>query len=94
MNDEIRLPLDMLLIHDVDDLEEALFAKFAVEFECEIHFCKNKTDLDSLILEFGDDAKWYAIDTIENDRIRAVIDLLNMAENNKMLGHIIDRIVR
>ena len=38
--------------------------------------------------------KWYAIDTIENDRIRAVIDLLNMAENNKMLGHIIDRIVR
>ena len=31
---------------------------------------------------------------IENDRIQAVIDLLNMAEDNTLLSHLINRIVR
>lgn len=92
--DEIRLPLDMLLINDVESLEDALHARYAVEFECEIFFCRRKSDLNELLSAYGEDAKWYELDTIENDRIRAVIDLLNMAENNKILGHVIDRIVR
>jgi hypothetical protein len=94
MENEIRLPLDLLLCHDVESLEEALVSKYAIEFECEIFFCKNKSDLKSMLEEYGENARWYQIDEIENDRIRAVIDLLNLSEENSLLSHILDRIVR
>jgi len=94
MESDIRLPLDLLLCNDVDSLEEALISKYAVEFECEIFFCKNKSDLKAMLEEYGDNANWYPIDEIENDRIKAIIDLLNLSEENGVLGHILDRIVR
>lgn len=94
MDDDIRLPLDMLLLNDVDSLEDALSSKYALEFECEIYFCRTKKQIKELLLEFGEDVKWYEIDDIENDRIRAAIDLLNMAEENQYISHIVDRLVK
>jgi hypothetical protein len=93
MSDDIRLPLDMLLIHDVEMLEYSLVCKFAMEFESEIYFCKTKSELKDFIREH-EDVRWYEIDDIEHDRIRAVMDLLNMAETNQTLGTIIDRLVK
>lgn len=89
----LRLPLDLILVHDVDDLEEALTAKWAVEHEHEIYFCQTDDDLEDLVQDF-EQYKYYRIDDIENDRIQAVIDLLNKAEVDNMLSHILDRIVR
>lgn len=94
MTDDIRLPLDMLLLNDVDTLEDSLNSKYALEFECEIYFCRTKKEINEMLSEFGDDVKWYEIDSIENDRIRATIDLLNMAEENKYISHIVDRLVK
>lgn len=91
--DGIRLPLDLLLVLDVDELELALTGKYAVEYEQEIQFCKNDEDLKELI-EDMDNPKYYEIDDIELDRIQAVIDLLNKSEDDAILSHIIDRIVR
>jgi hypothetical protein len=89
----LRLPLDLLLVHDVDDLEEALTAKWAVEHEQEIFFCQTDDDLDDLVQDF-DVYTYYQLDEIENDRIKAIIDLLNRAEEDNILSHILDRIVR
>lgn len=96
MNDDetFRLPLDLLLIHDVDELEEALHCKYAVEHEYEIIFCRDDDRLQDLKTEINEDINYYIIDDIENDRIQAVIDLLNTAEENNYLGHLLDRIVR
>lgn len=93
---DLRLPLDLLLINDVETLESALESNYALEFECEISFFHTKKDLEEELRSIGDQdhIKWYKIDEIENDRIKAVIDLLNMAEENNILGHILDRIVR
>jgi hypothetical protein len=89
----IRLPLDLLLVLDVDELEEALTSQYAVEYDQEIQFCKNHDDLIELI-EDMDNPKYYEIDEIELDRIQAVIDLLNKSEDDQFLSHIINRIVR
>ena len=89
----IRLPLDLLLVLDVEDLEDALHSEYAVECEQEIQFCKDSNDLKELIEEM-DNPKYYQIDDIELDRIQAIIELLNKAEDDKLLSHIIDRIVR
>jgi len=93
-SDDIRLPLDLLLINDVDSLENALDAKYAVEHEAEIFFCQNDESLQALKDDLGEDIKFYEIDVVENDRIKAVIELLNKSEEDLFLGHIIDRIVR
>lgn len=90
---ELRLPLDLLLIHDVDSLEEAILCKYAVEHENEIIFCKTDEDLQETISDL-EGHKYYTIDDIETDRIQAIIDLLNRAEIDDVLGHILDRIVR
>lgn len=90
---DVRLPLDLLIIHDVDVLEEALTCKYAVEHEHEIQFCKDDEDLEATIEDL-EGVKYYTIDDIEHDRIQAIIDLLNMAEENAILGHVLDRIVR
>lgn len=90
---DVRLPLDLLLILDADVLEEALTCKYAVEHEFEIQFCKNDEDLEATIEDL-EGAKYYVIDDIEHDRIQAIIDLLNLAEENAILGHVLDRIVR
>lgn len=92
-NSGLRLPLDLLLIHDVEDLEESLRSKWAVESDGEIIFFMNKKDLEEYILEL-EEYKYYGIDEIEHDRIRAVIDLLNKAEDDNILDHIINRLVR
>lgn len=94
-NDNIglRLPLDLLLIHDSEDLEESISCKWAVEHEQEIFFCKDDDDLQDLIQDF-EKYKYYKIDEIELDRIKAVIDLLNKSETDNFLSHILDRIVR
>lgn len=89
----VRLPLDLLLIHDVEDLEESLTCKWAVEHEHEIFFCPTDDDLQDLVLDF-EKYSYYKIDEIETDRIQAIIDLLNRAEEDKILSHILDRIVR
>lgn len=89
----IRLPLDLIIVHDSEDLEEALSCKWAVEHEQEIFFCKTDDDLADLVLDF-DRYVYYQIDEIELDRIQAIIDLLNQAENDNVLSHILDRIVR
>jgi hypothetical protein len=89
----LRLPLDLILVHDVEDLEEALSAKWAVEHEQEIFFCQTDDDLEDLVQDF-DNYTYYQLDDIENDRIKAVIDLLNRAEEDNILSHILDRIVR
>ncbi len=91
--DGIRLPLDLLLVLDVDELEQALISKYAIEYDQEIQFCKDDDDLAELI-EDMDNPKYYEMDDIELDRIQAVIDLLNKAEVDSILSHIIDRIVR
>lgn len=88
-----RLPLDLIIIHDVEDLEEALSAKWAVEHEHEIYFCQTDDDLEDLVQDF-EKYIYYKIDEIEIDRIQAVIELLNKAEDDNLLGHILDRIVR
>lgn len=93
-NDDIRLPLDLLLINDVETLEEALICKYAVEHEAEIFFCKSSEILQEMKDELGDSIKSYSIDSIENDRIQAVIDLLNLAETDNYLSHLLDRMVR
>jgi hypothetical protein len=93
INIGLRLPLDLLLIHDSEDLEDALTSKWAIEHEHEIFFCKTDDDLKDLIQDF-ENYKYYEIDDIESDRIKAVIDLLNKAETDNMLSHILDRIVR
>lgn len=90
---DFRLPLDLLLIHDVESLEEALNCKYAVEHENEIQFCRDEDVLHTTIEDL-EGVKYYTIDEIESDRIEAIIQLLNMAENDTMLGHVIDRIVR
>jgi PHD/YefM family antitoxin component YafN of YafNO toxin-antitoxin module len=92
-NNGIRLPLDLLLVHDVEDLEEALRSKWAVESDGEIIFLLNKKDLEEYVLDL-DEYKYYSIDEIEHDRIRAVMDLLNKAEDDNILDHIINRLVR
>lgn len=89
----VRLPLDLLLIHDVEDLEESLTCKWAVEHEHEIFFCQTDDDLEDLVLDF-ENYSYYKIDEIEIDRIQAIIDLLNRAEVDNILSHILDRIVR
>ena len=89
----IRLPLDLLLVLDADELEEAITAKYAVEYEQEIQFCKDDHDLKELI-EDMDNPRYYEIDEIELDRIQAVVDLLNKAEDDQFLNHVINRIVR
>ena len=89
----VRLPLDLLLIHDVEDLEESLNCKWAVEHEHEIFFCQTDDDLEDLVLDF-ETYVYYKIDDIETDRIQAIIDLLNRAEEDNILSHILDRIVR
>lgn len=92
---DIRLPLDILLVHDVDYLEDGLNCTFALIHENDIHFCKNKKVLENMIEEMEiDTPKWYEIDEVEKDRICAVIDLLNMADENTVLSHILDRLVR
>lgn len=93
LSPDIRLPLDLLIILDVDVLEEALSCQYAVEHESEISFCKNKDDLKEFLEDY-EDAIYYEIDDIELDRIRAIIELLNAAEENSLLSHILDRIVR
>ena len=93
MSDYIRLPLDLLLIHDVEMLEYSLLCKYAMEFESEIYFCRTKAELKDFLQEH-DDVRWYEIDDIEHDRIYAVMELLNMAESNKTLGALIDRLVK
>lgn len=90
---DIRLPLDLLLILDVEILEEGLSSKYAVEYENEITFCKDQDDLDETICDM-DNPNYYPIDEIELDRIQAIIELLNRAENDNILGHILDRVVR
>jgi hydrogenase maturation factor len=92
-NSGLRLPLDLLLIHDVEDLEEALRAKWAVESDGEILFISNKKDLEEYLSDL-EEYKYYSIDEIEHDRIRAVIDLLNKAEDDALLDHIINKLVR
>lgn len=89
----IRLPLDLLLVLDVEELENAMNCQYAIEHENEIEFCKTKDELD-IIIEDYEDYDWYEIDEIEYDRINAVIDLLNKAEDDAILGHILDRVVR
>lgn len=89
----IRLPLDLILIHDVESLEDALLSKYAVEHEQEIFFIKNDEDLQEFIEDL-DSPIYYELDDIEFDRIKAVIDLLNRCENDHILSHIVDRIVR
>ena len=64
-----------------------------MEHEQEIFFCQTDDDLTDLVQDF-EQYKYYRIDDIENDRIRAVIDLLNKAEIDNTLSHILDRIVR
>ena len=90
---DIRLPLDLLLILDTEDLEHALNCEYAIEYEQEIQFCKDDDELQEII-EDMDNPKYYKIDDIENDRIQAIIDLLNKSEEDVMLGRILDRIVR
>ncbi len=90
---DLRLPLDLLIILDVETLEDALVCEYAVEYENEIKFCKNEDDL-SMVIEDMDGAKYYKIDDIELDRIQAIIDLLNRSEEDPILSHILDRIVR
>jgi hypothetical protein len=90
---DFRLPLDLLLILDAETLEEALNCKYAVEHENEIQFCRDDDDLHATVEEL-DGAKFYTIDEIETDRIEAIIELLNMAEHDNLLGHVLDRIVR
>jgi hypothetical protein len=90
---DFRLPLDLLLIHDVETLEDALKCQYAVEHENEIQFCKDKDELEAIIEDL-EGAKYYTIDDIESDRIEAIIDLLNLAEKDNLLGHVLDRIVR
>lgn len=90
---DLRLPLDLLIILDVETLEEAMTSEYAVEYESEIRFCKNDTDL-ATVIEDMEDARYYKVDEIEHDRIQAIIDLLNKAEEDPLLGHILDRIVR
>ncbi len=94
MNDIIRLPLDLLLVNDVETLEDALSSTYAIEHEAEIFFCKSIECLESYKEDFGENINYYKIDDIEIDRIKSVIDLLNMADENKILGHILDRMVR
>ena len=89
----VRLPLDLLLIKDTDELELAQNAKWAVEHEGDIYFCDTDDDLQDLILDF-EKFVYYQIDEIEIDRIQAIIDLLSIAEKEQMLSHILDRIVR
>lgn len=91
--DGLRLPLDLLLIHDVESLEEALICKYAIEHEQEIQFCKDDEELKEVIEDL-ENPKYYEIDEIELDRIKAIIELLNKAEEDSILGHIIDRIIR
>jgi hypothetical protein len=93
MASDFRLPLDLLLIKDVEELEDALRCKYAIEHESDIEFCKSDEDLQD-ILEDYEDTKYYEIDEIEHDRIKAVIDILNMAETNDILDHLLDRMVR
>ncbi len=90
---DIRLPLDLLLILDTEDLEHALNCKYAVEYEQEIQFCQDDDELHDM-LEDMDNPNYYRIDDIESDRIQAIIDLLNKSEEDAVLGRIIDRIVR
>lgn len=92
-SNELRLPLDLILIHDVDSLEEALHCKYAVEHENEIQFCRDDAALQDIVEDL-EGVKYYTIDDIETDRIQAVIDLLNRAEEDSTLSHILDRIVR
>lgn len=90
-----RLPLDLLMILDVSDLDDALVCKYAVEHESEIQFCRDDLELKETLAELeDDDVVYYEIDDIEHDRIQAVIDLLNKAEADNILGHILDRVVR
>ena len=91
---ELRLPLDLLLIHDVEDLEDSLRSKYAIEHKSELIFCKTEDELNDYKLEFGEDVKYYEMDEIETDRIQAVIDLLNLGEEQSYFGHLIDRLVK
>lgn len=90
---ELRLPLDLLLVHDVETLETAITAAFAIEADGEIYFCRDQSELDGY-LDTYPTSKWYEVDSIESDRVRAVIDLLNKADEDPLLDHILDRIVR
>jgi hypothetical protein len=93
-NTDIRLPLDLLLILDVEELENALICNYAVESDGEITFYSSNSDAETFVDELEDNYKVYRIDEIEHDRIQAIIDLLNKAENDTILGHILDRVVR
>lgn len=94
MSEIIRLPLDLLFTSDSEDLETALTCEWAVEHEAEIYFCKDTKELKVLKEDLGQDIKFYRIDEIETDRIQAVIDVLNLCEEDKNLSHLIDRLVR
>lgn len=94
MESYLRLPLDLLLIHDVEALEESINCKYAIENDGEIIFCHDTDELEDYQMEFGDNMKFYQMDEIERDRIKAVIDLLNKAEEDNYLGHLLDRLVR
>lgn len=94
MESYIRLPLDLLLIHDSEALEESISCKYAIENDGEIIFCHDDSDLEDYQEELGEHIKYYEIDDIEQDRIKAVIDLLNKAEEDAYLGHLLDRLVR
>jgi len=89
----LRLPLDLLLIHDVEDLEDSLSAKWVVESDGAITFHKTDYDLE-LFVEDLDEFKYYQLDDIEHDRIHAAIELLNKAEDDNFLDHILNRLVR
>ena len=89
----LRLPLDLLLIHDVDDLEDSLTSKWVVESDGEISFHRSDSDLEGFVEDL-DEFKYYQLDDIEHDRIRAAIELLNKAEDDNFLDHILNRLVR
>ena len=91
----IRLPLDLLMSLDVDTLENALSCQYALEHESEIFFCESGIELKRMKEDLGEEnVVFYTIDDIEYDRIQAVIDLLNYCEENNVVGHLVDRMVR
>lgn len=93
--DIVRLPLDLLMSSDVDTLETALSCQYALEHESEIFFCEGALELKRMKEDLGEEnVIFYTIDDIEYDRIQAVIDLLNLCEDNAVVGHLIDRMVR
>jgi hypothetical protein len=92
--EEIRLPLDLLIVSDAEDLENGISSKYAVINEAELIFCKDEEELEDLKKDLGESVRIMEMDEIETDRIRAVIDLLTKAEEDNYLSHLLDRMVR